>query len=1334
VAVLALATWVLRFTAPWLVIAAAGTLLWLLGAARRKNRMDIAVLAALCIGVGLGAVVQFRLQRIAAAWPALRLEVEERSADALRSALDDLVKQGERAVDGAARVMPALRGERAIAFDRMRSVQKRSGVSALAIYAGDGAPLVWAGEHRGELPAAVRRGEQEYSFYDGPLFGYLYFTRVLDEGRTAVAAILLDATIGLHEGSVPFAAAFAAEHGILPRFTTPDRAQGGSVWDWATDQPIFSVSFATLTQAHWRGRVAERGRWAVLAALLAAMALLIASWYRRGIGPPGVPVAVVTAILLLVPWTSLLEAGGLFSPLRFVLPMPGDVSLGDLLVLLGGSSVWLLTRSAGGTQSRLPRLIGTGVAAVVVPLGLLLIHRSVAGGSLAAETTGGISLQLAASLLLALPLFLLLRCAAGQHPSRATRGYLLAGMLVSAALSVGLAMVWQPGREISVWAGALWSIPFFLFATALSHKPTTRATLRAWLAAGWLAGTAALPSVWILHMETRLEDAEAEVARLGTEADPFLDFLLRQFADRVLYLAAEGERGVNLLYQSWLSSGLADEGYEARITLWENEAPGVELQLTDVELPSQIIPEMIAQARVADAPLLERYTQLEAVHYLLMVPLPGARVVSVAVPPRRQLGRATALARFLRPAGGRGGDADVESLALIPIAAEPDQSAAVGEQQATGAPGIRWIRTQNGWRTETEVEYPSGPVHAHLLVRTPSPPMLLVRAALVQFLVLLSLLALWGTARTLCGELFGLQASRWQRIRSFRGRLTLALFTFFLLPTLAFGAVAYSAFSREVVRTAEALARRSLDRAAPDAKTNALATLGRRERADLLLYEGGALVQAASPEILDLGLFHTWLPPDIFLSFSQGEDLHAVETRRLAANEYLVAYRRIAADEVLALPVPLAASEISRQQREFADVVLLFTLLGAGLSVFLSLLVGRALSRPIDELSGAAAAVGAGNLRVRLPEERQDEFGGVYRAFNRMVHRVRRARAALVRETRRTEAIVAEAGTGVLALDAQGRIALVNPRACAILGSDMAVGELVPTDTSMLRAVSRVIVRFRATDAAEQGDEVEVDGRVVRLRLRRLPSGEVRAGIVVVVEDITAELRTARVLAWGEMARQVAHEIKNPLTPIKLAVQHVRRAHADRRPDFGQILDRNVEAVLREIDRLGEIARAFSRFGTPEQAVGVVERVDIHRVVQETLALYRGGHDGIEYQVAVDPAVPPVVARVGELKEVLVNLLENAREALDGTGQIRISAAQTENGGFVDLEICDTGEGIPPELLSRVFEPQFSTRTSGTGLGLAIVRRLVESWGAEVTAHSVLGEGTTVRLRLIVAT
>jgi two-component system, NtrC family, nitrogen regulation sensor histidine kinase NtrY len=302
--------------------------------------------------------------------------------------------------------------------------------------------------------------------------------------------------------------------------------------------------------------------------------------------------------------------------------------------------------------------------------------------------------------------------------------------------------------------------------------------------------------------------------------------------------------------------------------------------------------------------------------------------------------------------------------------------------------------------------------------------------------------------------------------------------------------------------------------------------------------------------------------------------------------------------------------------------LILFTLLvGALLSFGLSLMVGRAFAGPFGRLRRAAAAVGAGNLKVRLPERDTDEFGQLFASFNRMVRRLRRARAR--------------------------------------------------------------------------------------------------------------ELRTERVLAWGEMARQIAHEIKNPLTPIKLSVQHLRRARADRRPDFDEILDTSVTQILREIDRLAEIARAFSRYGAPAQLAGPLDAVDVRGVVGEALTLYRAGEPRIRYVERIEPDVPRVSARADELKEVIINLLENARAALGDEGMILVAASHLD--GVVELEVTDDGPGIAPDLLSRVFEPHFSTRSSGTGLGLPIVRRLVESWGGSVGAESAPGGGATLRVRIPVA-
>src|SRR5690606_26854106 len=278
---------------------------------------------------------------------------------------------------------------------------------------------------------------------------------------------------------------------------------------------------------------------------------------------------------------------------------------------------------------------------------------------------------------------------------------------------------------------------------------------------------------------------------------------------------------------------------------------------------------------------------------------------------------------------------------------------------------------------------------------------------------------------------------------SFRARVTVALFIFFLLPTAPFGALAYRTLAGEATRAGRIVAARAAAQAAA-----AFAELpgdwrgiANRIGEEVLFYHRAELAKASSPEIVELGLLGAWMPPHVYTALQGGEETAVVETRRLAGRPYLVAYHRLPAGTI-AVPVSPAASESVVRPRELMDLILFATLVGALLSLGLSVAVGRALARPIGQLRRASAIIGAGRLRVRLPETGAGEFGELFASFNRMVRQLRRAR--------------------------------------------------------------------------------------------------------------TRELRAERVLAWGEMSRQVAHEIKNPLTPIKLAVQHLRRAYGDGRHDFGE--------------------------------------------------------------------------------------------------------------------------------------------------------------------------------------
>jgi two-component system nitrogen regulation sensor histidine kinase NtrY len=415
--------------------------------------------------------------------------------------------------------------------------------------------------------------------------------------------------------------------------------------------------------------------------------------------------------------------------------------------------------------------------------------------------------------------------------------------------------------------------------------------------------------------------------------------------------------------------------------------------------------------------------------------------------------------------------------------------------------------------------------------------------------------------------------------------------------------------------------------------------------------------------------------------------------------------------------------QLDRRRRDLGVLVLFATAVGAAAALWLSAVAARELARPIGALRVAAKAVARGERELPFHGEETSEFLPVFRAFRAMAEDLGASRAALEEAQRRTDAVLRTVASGVVAVDEQGRVILANPRAETLLGDVPRAGE--PVTRMSAAGISSRLARFLLSDAEADGFEMERDGRSLRGQLSRLASG----GAVLTLDDVTELAHAQRVLAWGEMARQVAHEIKNPLTPIRLGVQHLRRARG--RPDFDAVLEQNVSRILTEIDRLDEIARAFSRYGGAPEERAPAEPTDVAAIVQDVVALEKLGESAVEWSCRVEGSVPAALARGDELREVLLNVFENARLAHARTVRAVMNETRTDDGArAVQIAVTDDGSGIAPEVLPRIFEPHFSTRTSGSGLGLAITRRLVESWGGSVTIESELGRGTTVKVAL----
>jgi nitrogen fixation/metabolism regulation signal transduction histidine kinase len=219
--------------------------------------------------------------------------------------------------------------------------------------------------------------------------------------------------------------------------------------------------------------------------------------------------------------------------------------------------------------------------------------------------------------------------------------------------------------------------------------------------------------------------------------------------------------------------------------------------------------------------------------------------------------------------------------------------------------------------------------------------------------------------------------------------------------------------------------------------------------------------------------------------------------------------------------------------------------------------------------------------------------------------------------------------------------------------------------------------------------------------------------------------RAERELAWKEMAKQVAHEIKNPLTPIKLSIQHLTQAYKDGAKDFGQVLQRVSNTVIEQIEVLTRIASEFSNFA--RMPARKFERVDVKELLQETVTLF-GALRGIEFRTKFSETPAILIADRDELRRVFINVIRNSVQALEKGGTITVEMGISNQ--ICTVSISDTGSGIPQELQAKVFQPNFSTKTDGMGLGLAIAQKVIEDLNGTVALRSEVGKGTTVEMRI----
>ncbi len=392
--------------------------------------------------------------------------------------------------------------------------------------------------------------------------------------------------------------------------------------------------------------------------------------------------------------------------------------------------------------------------------------------------------------------------------------------------------------------------------------------------------------------------------------------------------------------------------------------------------------------------------------------------------------------------------------------------------------------------------------------------------------------------------------------------------------------------------------------------------------------------------------------------------------------------------------------------------LLLITLVMIFAATWFGLALAKGITVPIQRLAEGTHEVAQGNLDYRIETSGDDEIGTLVASFNQMTEDLKHTHSELEQRRQYMETLLANITAGVISVDRSGRVTIVNKAAEQTLGIEASEvlhrhyeeGLRTPELQPLLDVIEQVqggvgvksVIRLGGPDSS----------RTFMTAAASLQDDKGHTlGFMVFMEDITEIQNVQRVEAWREVARRIAHEIKNPLTPIQLSAQRLRKRYENVLDGDGSVLDKCTSTIIRQVDELKTLVNEFSNFARLPTAQLAAD--DLNEVVREALFLFKEGHREVEFDFSEQASIPSVELDREQIKRALFNLLDNAVASLNGTGRIEIATRFDETFGMVRLEVADEGEGIAREDRGRVFEPYYSTKKDGTGLGLSIVGTIV---------------------------
>jgi two-component system, NtrC family, nitrogen regulation sensor histidine kinase NtrY len=429
-------------------------------------------------------------------------------------------------------------------------------------------------------------------------------------------------------------------------------------------------------------------------------------------------------------------------------------------------------------------------------------------------------------------------------------------------------------------------------------------------------------------------------------------------------------------------------------------------------------------------------------------------------------------------------------------------------------------------------------------------------------------------------------------------------------------------------------------------------------------------------------------------------------------------------------------------------IFLMVTLLILLASSWVGLYLARRVTVPIQALAEGTRRISGGDLSHRVDVEADDELGVLVESFNGMTEELESNKAELERgnlelvstnqrlagERALLAAVLENVAAGVVSVDGKGRIFLCNNAALKMLRQREGEALGRRPDQAWADPERAKLAALLSGDTARAVQSVQLllggEWKTFEAKVTALTPGAGDAGTaegkVLVLEDLTELIKAQQLAAWNEAARRIAHEIKNPLTPIRLSAERLLRKYRQGDPGLGEAIEQGAEIIVREVLTLQGMVDEFSRYARmprPQPA-----QVDLSRLVGDTLNLYRNLKPGVEVEGTVDDSLPPAWLDGEQIRRALINLLDNAVEATEAPGRVTVAAFR-ENG-HLEIRVADTGRGIPPEAKEKLFLPYYSTKGRGTGLGLAIVHRIVAEHHGTIRVEDNVPRGTVFTVEL----